>query len=260
MLKIFIKVATLLAIFLPATASSAYECPPDKTDACNLAMGEANRLLPLWGTDMLDLRLVGAVPQGTLVRFMYQKAVLMDELSLEPPGKYGRSPLMEEVAKLEAWSSALCEKQNYQRLSNAGVGFVYQFVTMDAFIPFLIYRPSCDLPPVSSFNNAENPSAAPLLNFRKELQQEGILWSNKSRLYVYSGENLGCYFSELGAVASPWGNKRRERESMWIADAKKKWGARVSVADDGEYQTYFHFDSLADCMTFRIEWAARRKG
>lgn len=190
---------------------------------------------------------------------MYQTPALMDELTLRQPINNGPTPIQAEVAKLEEMAFKLCELPRVRQLSLEGGSFSLLLATLDGFIPFSVFRASCEHSPVVWHANADDPRFEPLLRFRKGLQDEGLLWSAKTRLYIYSGEDMGCYFSEMGTVLSPWGNRRQETKSIWVADPKKKWGARISVADDGDYQTYFHFDNLSDCHQFRIDWANRRK-
>lgn len=249
----------LWATLLPGTAA-ANGCPPDKTAACNTAASLASALMPLWGDQWRGLTFVGAAPRGALLRWTYQSPELMDELTLRKPVNNGPSPLQAEVAKLEEMAFKLCELPPVQKLSQEGGSIGLFLLTLDGFMPASVFRTSCAHSPSTRFADEDDPRFAPLREFRRELQEEGLRWSEKSRLYVYSGETLGCFFSELGTVAAPWGNRREEQRSMWIADPKKKWGARVSVADDGDYQTYFHFENLSDCQQFRIEWAKRREG
>lgn len=260
MLKVFMTIVALWAALLPGTVTAANDCPPGKAAACSTVAAIANKVLPLWGDQWQGLTFVGATPEGALLNWIYQTPELMDEMSLRKPVNNGPLPIQAEVAKLQEASFKLCENPAIQRLSREGGSFGFTLMTLDGFIPARVFRASCEHSPFVRLASAEDPRYEALLRFRKGLQDEGHRWSEKTKLYVYSGENLGCYFSEFGTVPSPWGNQRQEQRSMWVADPKKKWGARVSVADDGDYQTYFHFENLSDCQKFRIEWANRRKG
>lgn len=88
--------------------------------------------------------------------------------------------------------------------------------------------------------------------------QRAIQWEMKKNLYIYAEEPLGCYLSEFGTVPSPWGNRVAETHSRWSHPDSMKWVSRTTYSAEGDFDTYFHFETESDCKQFHAQ--AKKRG
>ena len=124
---------------------------------------------------------------------------------------------------------------------------------------------SLDDVPVTTTEIADCTSGAsidiPRATFKKLAERrhnKAISWLNLKNLYIYGDDPLGCYLSELGTIASPWGNRVAETHSRWSHSEKMNWVSRTTYSAEGDIATYFHVGTEAECLAFKTQADKRR--
>jgi len=248
----------VLAGLLGAPSYAQASCPPGKEIACRAAeelaaaMGNsppANSVRP----HTASLTYLSVRAKGATLEVTARMPLLLEEMLYLDKRTKGAYFSDWEQSSLTRSKGDICGRVPLaNRLLKNGGALRNVFLSLDDELVTVTEITDC-----TSGASVDIPRAT----FKKladRRHKEAEPWSNLKNLYIYGDDPLGCYLSEFGTIMSPWGNRVAETHSSWSHPDNMSWVSRTTYSAEGDFATYFHFGTEAECLAFKSQ-ADKRK-